>query len=238
MCDAVTVNLYRSEQFGAFILVTIVYCWPPLWSASRQKSQKMFPSVWLSVIFVTSLSEGLITPLSHTHTHTHIHTVFPFFFALSRLPLPFLSYSASPGCVRQWHSVVLCGRPTSGTAVSHKSASSFDRYRQGLSLCLWICATYCIFICLSQYTSPFVNPSVPPPPFSTQLYLTLLFLFTLPWFSPGEFKCPQWADYLWRDQYSPFSVLFTAYPVQYYRCVHIYHISRFKVIIFKWDIMW
>lgn len=78
-----------------------------------------------------------------------IHTVFPFFFALSRLSLPFLSFSASPGCVCQWHFVVLCGGPTSGTAVSHKSASSFNSYRQSLSLCLWICATYCLHLYFS-----------------------------------------------------------------------------------------
>lgn len=120
---------------------------------------KMFPSVWLSVIFAWSLLEGMITPLLHTRTHKSIHTVLPLFFALSPLSLPFLSNSASPRCVCQWRSVVLCAGPTSGTAVSHKSASSFNRYRQGLFLYPWICATL-LYLYFSLYPPPFRTHSL------------------------------------------------------------------------------
>lgn len=126
----------------------------------------MFPSVWLSVIFASSLLEGIIPALRDALSlpHTLIPTVIRLYLLFHCL---FLSYSASPGCVCQWHSVVLCGGSTSGTAVSHKSASSFNRYRWGLSLCLWICATYCIFtflfIASPRSAQPhFVNLSVPP----------------------------------------------------------------------------
>lgn len=126
----------------------------------------MFPSVWLSVIFASSLLEGIIPRLRDALSlpHTLIPTVIRLYLLFHCL---FLSYSASPGCVCQWHSVVLCGGPTSGTAVSHKRASSFNRYRQGLSLCLRICAIYCIFtflfIASPRSTQPhFVNLSVPP----------------------------------------------------------------------------
>lgn len=111
----------------------------------------MFPSVWLSVIFASSLLEGIDGPLFCTHSQAHacIHTapfsIF-FFFALSPFSMPLLSYSASLGCLWQWHTVVLCDGLTSGAAVPHKGASSFNRYWQGLSLSLWIPATYCIFI--------------------------------------------------------------------------------------------
>lgn len=106
----------------------------------------MFPSAWLSVIFASRLLNGMIT--APFRTHTCIHAVFPVF-ALSPFSLPSLSYSASPGCMCQWHAVVLCGGPSSGTAVPHKSAPSFNRYWQSCSLCRWIFSTYCIFIFLS-----------------------------------------------------------------------------------------
>lgn len=112
----------------------------------------------------------MIVPLFSTHyqTNTCIHTIVSFFPALFPLTLPFLSCSASPGCMCQWHTVVLCGGPTSGTAVSHKSASSFNRYWQDLSLCVWICATYCIFIFLKAHPHLWITPS-------PLLHQTLLF---------------------------------------------------------------
>lgn len=151
-----------------------MHCLLPLWTAIRRKCSHLFGSV----IFAWSLLEGVIAPLlhSHTHTHTKAFTLFPFFFALSPLSLPLLSYSASPRCVCQWLSVVLCAGPTSGTAASHKSASSFNRYRQGLSLCPWICATlqYLYFSLYSPSLSP-RPPSVSPLFSLSPLTLTLLF---------------------------------------------------------------
>lgn len=98
---------------------------------------KLFPSVWLSVIFASSLLEGINALFcTHTHTHTRAHTfiqtVHPslalFFFAPSPFSMPLLLYSASLGCLWQWHTVVLCDEPTSGAAVPHKGASTFNRY--------------------------------------------------------------------------------------------------------------
>lgn len=96
----------------------------------------MFPTAWFCVIFAFSRLERRISPLFATHYQTQLTLTSSSLFALHYLLFhcPFLCYSKSPGFMYQWHTVLLCGRPTSGTAVSHMSASSFNRYRQGLSL--------------------------------------------------------------------------------------------------------
>lgn len=62
----------------------------------------------------------------------------------------FLSYSASPDCVSM---KLLCDGPTSDTAVSHKSASSFNRYIDRASLCVSQCVplTLSLFFLLSVH---------------------------------------------------------------------------------------
>lgn len=138
--------------------------WAPLASSLVSLEAKLFPSVCLSVIFASSLLEG-INALFCTHTHTPEHTrsfklstppsLFFFFFAPSPFLMPLLLYSASLGCLWQWHTVVLCDEPTSGAAVPHKGASTFNRYWQGLSLSLWSPGhlLYLHFL-LSRHTSP------------------------------------------------------------------------------------
>lgn len=136
----------------------------------------MFPAVWHSFIFASSLLEHMIVPLFGTHyqTNTYIHTISPFFFALSPLSLPSLSYSANAGCMCQWHTVVLCGGPTSDTqlCLTRVLRSSIDIDRTSLcesesvpltvslfflehipiceSLFLFSLPLFCILICFCQ----------------------------------------------------------------------------------------
>lgn len=154
-------NLNHREQFGAFILVKIEHRWPPLWLALRQNCSHLFGSL-LSLPQAYWKVSTLFS--AHTHTHTPEHTrsfklstppsLF-FFFAPSPFSMPLLLYSASLGCLWQWHTVVLCDEPTSGAAVPHKGASTFNRYWQGLSLSLWSPGhlLYLHFL-LSRHTSP------------------------------------------------------------------------------------
>lgn len=126
-------NLNHREQFGAFILVKIEHRWPPLWLALRQNCSHLFGSL-LSLPQAYWKVSTLFSAHTHTHTraHTFIQTVHPslalFFFAPSPFSMPLLLYSASLGCLWQWHTVVLCDEPTSGAAVPHKGASTFNRY--------------------------------------------------------------------------------------------------------------
>ncbi len=129
--------LYNLEQYEAFIWGEIVYCWLPLWSALAKNVPICLGLHCLRLKPVGGYnSSSLPHTRIHSHTHTHIHTVIPPFFALSHPSLPF-SFLLCP--FRLCVSMKLCCAlwwPTSGTAVSHKSASSFNRYRQALHLCL------------------------------------------------------------------------------------------------------
>lgn len=156
----------------------------PLASSLVSLEAKLFPSVCLSVIFASSLLEG-INALFCTHTHTRAHmfiqTVQPspflFFFAPSPFSMPLLLYSASLGCLWQWHTVVLCDEPTSGAAVPHKGASTFNRYWQGLSLSLWSPGhlLYLHFL-LFRHTSPSLSPFFSCPLWMSSFYFSLFSL--------------------------------------------------------------
>lgn len=157
----------------------------PLASSLVSLEAKLFPSVCLSVIFASSLLEG-INALFCTHTHTRAHmfiqTVQPspflfFFFAPSPFSMPLLLYSASLGCLWKWHTVVLCDEPTSGAAVPHKGASTFNRYWQGLSLSLWSPGhlLYLHFL-LSRHTSPSLSPFFSCPLWMSSFYFSLFSL--------------------------------------------------------------
>lgn len=157
----------------------------PLTSSLVSLEAKLFPSVCLSVIFASSLLEG-INALFCTHTHTPEHTcsfklssppLFFFFFAPSPFSMPLLLYSASLGCLWQWHTVVLCDEPTSGAAVPHKGASTFNRYWQGLSLSLWSPGhlLYLHFL-LSRHTSPSLSPFFSCPLWMSSFYFSLFSL--------------------------------------------------------------
>lgn len=156
----------------------------PLASSLVSLEAKLFPSVCLSVIFASSLLEG-INALFCTHTHTRAHmfiqTVQPspflFFFAPSPFSMPLLLYSASLGCLWQWHTVVLCDEPTSGAAVPHKGALTFNRYWQGLSLSLWSPGhlLYLHFL-LSRHTSPSLSPFFSCPLWMSSFYFSLFSL--------------------------------------------------------------
>lgn len=102
----------------------------PLWSAFRQNR---FQSAWL---FASSLHGGQYncSSLQNTQSDTHIHAICLFMYYL---PSRCLSILTLPiwAVLCQWLTVVLCDGPTSGTSGPHeKSASSFSRYRQELSL--------------------------------------------------------------------------------------------------------
>lgn len=155
----------------------------PLASSLVSLEAKLFPSVCLSVIFASSLLEG-INALFCTHTHTRAHmfiqTVQPspfLFFAPSPFSMPLLLYSASLGCLWKWHTVVLCDEPTSGAAVPHKGASTFNRYWQGLSLSLWSPGhlLYLHFL-LSRHTSPSLSPFFSCPLWMSSFYFSLFSL--------------------------------------------------------------
>lgn len=156
----------------------------PLASSLVSLEAKLFPSVCLSVIFASSLLEG-INALFCTHTHTPEHTCsfklssppLFFFFAPSPFSMPLLLYSASLGCLWQWHTVVLCDEPTSGAAVPHKGASTFNRYWQGLSLSLWSPGhlLYLHFL-LFRHTSPSLSPFFSCPLWMSSFYFSLFSL--------------------------------------------------------------
>lgn len=177
-CDC---NLNHREQFGAFILVKIEHRWPPLWLALRQNCSHLFVSL-------LSLPQAYwkVSTLFSARTHTHEHTcsfklssppLFFFFFAPSPFSMPLLLYSASLGCLWQWHTVVLCDEPTSGAAVPHKGASTFNRYWQGLSLSLWSPGhlLYLHFL-LSRHTSPSLSPFFSCPLWMSSFYFSLFSL--------------------------------------------------------------
>lgn len=205
----------------------------PLASSLVSLEAKLFPSVCLSVIFASSLLEG-INALFCTHTHTRAHmfiqTVQPspfFFFAPSPFSMPLLLYSASLGCLWQWHTVVLCDEPTSGAAVPHKGASTFNRYWQGLSLSLWSPGhlLYLHFL-LSRHTSP----SLCLPSFHV-LFGCRHFIFHFSLCALILFFCFLSSSLLVSFcvvrlhtgvNNDPFSKVFTAHAVQYYRFIHLY----------------
>lgn len=111
--------------------------------------------------------EGLIphprlnTHTLRTHMHTHPLTVSPFFFFVSERCVRSRCFLC-PDCVCQRRGFV----PTSGAAVSHKSAPSFSRYIDGgLSLCASLNPSHLLslyFFLLSEHTPRRVNPSFLP----------------------------------------------------------------------------
>lgn len=95
--------------------------------------------------------EGTIAPICTTHTHTHtLSHCLPLFLALYPLFFPPLPVQA----VCQWHTVVLCGGSTSGTAVAHRSAASFSRYRVSQS----VPVTLYLYILSLSVHMPVLNP--------------------------------------------------------------------------------
>lgn len=101
----------------------------------------------------------------------------------------------------------------------------------------WVSESYCTFYFYFSILSPL---STHPHSLSslfckTTKHLTILFfLFILSLFlililQSAKLSCPQWADYMWGGQYNLFFIPFTAYPVQYYRLVHIRPISCFQL---------
>lgn len=226
-CDC---NLSHREQFGAFILVKIEHRWPPLWLALRQNCSHLFVSL-------LSLPQAYwkVSTLFSAHTHTPEHTCsfklssppLFFFFAPSPFSMPLLLYSASLGCLWQWHTVVLCDEPTSGAAVPHKGASTFNRYWQGLSLSLWSPGhlLYLHFL-LSRHTSP----SLCLPSFHV-LFGCRHFIFHFSLCALILFFCFLSSSLLVSFcvvrlhtgvNNDPFSKVFTAHAVQYYRFIHLY----------------
>lgn len=209
----------------------------------------MFPSVWLPVIFALSLLEGMNTSLFNTtsRTKTHMHSYcLPFFLCIIS---SFIAFSFLRCQSRLYVSMALCCAlwwAHFKQSRFSKSAASFNRYRQGLSLCPWICATYSIFIFLFIYSVhiaireslcllPFVilSPTSSdshfpfhPPSF---LYFdfsecrTLLVSFSV---LSGETTCGEVNTIL-----SLYCLQLT--PVQLQIC--FYPISCFKGIVFKWD---
>lgn len=230
-CDC---NLNHREQFGAFILVKIEHRWPPLWLALRQNCSHLFGSL-LSLPQAYWKVSTLFSAHAHTHTHpsTHVHSNCPplpfffFFLAPSPFSMPLLLYSASLGCLWQWHTVVLCDEPTSGAAVPHKGASTFNRYWQGLSLSLWSPGhlLYLHFL-LSRHTSP----SLYLPSFHV-LFGCRHFIFHFSLCALILFFCFLSSSLLVSFcvvrlhtgvNNDPFSKVFTAHAVQYYRFIHLY----------------
>lgn len=140
------------NNLGLLFSWKIVYFWPPLWSALKRKC---CPSVWLSFMFASrNVGRPNSSSLQHKHKHTHSQSSLfslqcVFFHGL------FLSYSASPDCVCQWHCFVV-GPLQAQLCLTRVLLLSI--YRRGLSLCLSICATYCICtffpICESLYPFP------------------------------------------------------------------------------------
>lgn len=228
-CDC---NLNHREQFGAFILVKIEYRWPPLWLALRQNCSHLFGSL-LSLPQAYWKVSTLFSAHTHTHPSTHVHSNCPplpfffFFLAPSPFSMPLLLYSASLGCLWQWHTVVLCDEPTSGAAVPHKGASTFNRYWQGLSLSLWSPGhlLYLHFL-LSRHTSP----SLCLPSFHV-LFGCRHFIFHFSLCALILFFCFLSSSLLVSFcvvrlhtgvNNDPFSKVFTAHAVQYYRFIHLY----------------
>lgn len=130
--------------------------------------QKRSPSVWLSLMFA---SRNVGRPNS---------SFFSFALCLLSLPFSFL-LCQSRLCVSM---KLPYGGPTSGTAVSHKSASSFNRYIDRASLCVSQCVplTLTLFFLLSLHIPVIWVPLSPL--FSLPCFhLTFLFsLFFFPYF--------------------------------------------------------
>lgn len=201
----------------------------PLASSLVSLEAKLFPSVCLSVIFASSLLEG-INALFCTHTHTRAHmfiqTVQPspflFFFAPSPFSMPLLLYSASLGCLWQWHTVVLCDAQPCLTRVLRLSID-IDRAS------LWVCevpATYCISIFFFFGTHP--HPCLPSFHvlfgcrhfiFHFSLCALILFFCFLSSSLLVSFCVVRLHTGVNND---PFSKVFTAHAVQYYRFIHLY----------------
>lgn len=140
----------------------------------------MFPSVWLSFIFASSLLEHMIVSHFSTHyqTHTCIHTISPFFLTLFPFSMPFfLTYSASPGCMCQWHTVVLCEHPLQAQlCLKRVLLLSIDIDRTSFCVSESVPLTVSLFflehIPICESLSLFF-------PFPPSLHQTLLFLFRL-----------------------------------------------------------
>lgn len=222
-CDC---NLNHREQFGAFILVKIEHRWPPLWLALRQNCSHLFVSL-------LSLPQAYwkVSTLFSAHTHTPEHTcsfklssppLFFSFFAPSPFSMPLLLYSASLGCLWQWHTVVLCDAQPCLTRVLRLSID-IDRAS------LWVCevpATYCISIFFFFGTHP--HPCLPSFHvlfgcrhfiFHFSLCALILFFCFLSSSLLVSFCVVRLHTGVNND---PFSKVFTAHAVQYYRFIHLY----------------
>lgn len=111
--------------------------------------------IWLSLLFCfpQETLEGPIPFLfiyAHTDTHTE-SSIQSFLFSLHcLLSLPFLLLCLSRLCVSV---TPFCGGPTSGTAVSHKIASSFNGHIDAASLCVSqsVPLTLSVFFLLSAH---------------------------------------------------------------------------------------
>lgn len=182
---------------------------------------------WDKNMFIWRMWLNLSSAQSPKHTHAFtLSSLFSLHYLLFHC-LFFLPLPVQAVCVNG--TVVLCGGPTPGTAVSHKSASSFNRYRQGLSVCVSesVPLTVSLFFYLFS-PSQYLNPHSSQPSFSG----LRSFFFFLSECSAllVSFSVLGSQDYTWRGQYNPLSTLFTANPVQYYRFIHLHPLSCFKII--------
>ena len=202
MCSTVTVRiLYHSERFRAFILVKIVHCWPPLLVSLEAK---MFPSVWLSVIVASSLSEGIIPPLFDTHSLPHMHafTLSSLFLCIisSFIAIFFLTLPAQAVCVNGALLCFVVGPLQAQLCLTRVLLLSIDIDRASLCVSESVPLTVLLFFFYLSSPSLWIHQS-PPSSHSLLLFIWLSFAFSVFWClrvqsSPGEFQCPQWTDYM------------------------------------------
>lgn len=192
----------------------------------------MFPSVWLSVIFASSLLEGINGPLFCTCSRAHacIHTAPPpllFFFSIitlfnasSFLLCQFGLFVATAHCCALWWSHY---ELTGASQGCFRLSIDIDR----------ACHLLYLYFLYSRTRPPFMNLSVSLlfksslrviislstlSTFSALMLFSFLFFFF--WqYSPGEFLCAQATH---GGQQEPFPKVNTAYAAQYYRFIHIY----------------
>lgn len=158
---------------------------------------KMFPSVWLFIIFASGLLEGMIASLFITHSQTHIHSL-PYF--LHRLPFHCLFFLTLPVKALCVNGTLLCfavGPLQAQLCLTRAFLLSIDIDRASLcvseSMPVTVSLLFHLFSPL-QNTSPLVNLCLPLCfSFCPPLHQILFFHFTLPAviLSWCEFQYPQ-----------------------------------------------
>lgn len=135
----------------------------------------MFPSVWLFIIFASSLLEGMIAPLFITHSQSHIHSLSYLLHGLSFHCLFFLTLPVQAVCVSGTLLCCAVGPLQAQLCLRRVLLLSIDIDRGSLcvseSMPVTVSLLFHLF-CPSLSTSPLVNVSL--------LHQILLFHFTLP----------------------------------------------------------